>query len=229
MKEGPDIALLGTMIGDPARANMLIALMSGKALTASELANEAGIMPQTASSHLAKLEQAFMVKATKQGRHKYFTLKNNDVAHLLETMMGLAAQNGQLRTRTGPKDPALRHARACYSHLAGELAVFAYDQLIEKKYMEASENDEEAYLTAAGKDFFEAFGLNPASLQKPSKPLCKPCLDWSARRHHLAGDLGGALLDKILDLKWASREPSSRIIKFTKVGEQQFKDLFVKG
>ena len=119
MKEGPDITLLGSLIGDLAWANVLTALMSGKALTASELAAEAGITKQTASSHLNKLEAAALVSQRKQGRHRYFTLADDEVGSMLEAMMGPAAKRGLLRTRTGPKDPALRKARICFNHLAG--------------------------------------------------------------------------------------------------------------
>ena len=117
MKEGPNIAFIAALIGDPARANILTALMSGKALTATELAAEAGVTLQTASSHLSKLVQGDLLRVLKQGRHKYFSLANDDVAHVLEGIMGLAAGAGHLRIRTGPKDTALRHARVCYSHL----------------------------------------------------------------------------------------------------------------
>ncbi|NNG02830.1 MAG: winged helix-turn-helix transcriptional regulator, partial [Inquilinus sp.] len=123
MKTGPDIAHVAALLGDPARANMLTALMSGRALTASELASEAGVTPQTASAHLARLQQGGLVVPRKQGRHRYYALTGEDVAAVLEALMGLAARTGHLRTRTGPKDPALRRARVCYDHLAGELGV----------------------------------------------------------------------------------------------------------
>ena len=111
MKEGPDIAQIAALIGDPARANVLTALMHGKALTASELSFEAGVTLQTASSHLAKLLDAGLLRARKQGRHKYFSLSNDQVAHVLEGLMGLAANAGHLRTRTGPRDAVLRKAK----------------------------------------------------------------------------------------------------------------------
>ena len=131
MKEGPDIARLGALIGDPARANILTALMSGKALTASELAGEAGVSPATASTHLGKLEAAGLLQQRKQGRHRYFALADDEVGAVLEAMMGLAESRGHTRTRTGPKDPALRKARICYDHLAGELGVHLFDSLIQ--------------------------------------------------------------------------------------------------
>ncbi|MEL7454334.1 MAG: winged helix-turn-helix domain-containing protein, partial [Pseudomonadota bacterium] len=130
MKEGPDIALFGALIGDPARANILTALMSGKALTATELAGEAGVTIQTASSHLKKMEDAGLLRQRKQGRHRYFALADDDVSHVLESLMGLAAKRGLLRTRPGPKDAALRKARVCYNHLAGDMGVALYENML---------------------------------------------------------------------------------------------------
>lgn len=226
MKEGPDIALLGNLIGDPARANMLVALLSGKALTASELANEAGITPQTASSHLGKLETAQLISQRKQGRHKYFSLADEDVSQVLEAMMGLAAKQGHMRTRTGPKDPALRQARVCYNHLAGELSVQAYDKFVKRKYI--LEQDENIELSTEGFKFFTDFGIDVGNLINPKRSLCKSCLDWSARRTHLAGDLGAALLQKIYDNGWANRIENSRVVSFTRGGEKMFHDTFIK-
>lgn len=120
MRDGPDIARVAALIGDPARANMLSALMSGKALTATELAQEAGVQAQTASSHLSRLVEGGLVAPRKSGRHKYFSLAGEEVAEVLEALMGLAAGKGHLRTRTGPKDQAMRQARVCYNHLAGK-------------------------------------------------------------------------------------------------------------
>nr|WP_199899639.1 winged helix-turn-helix domain-containing protein [Sneathiella glossodoripedis] len=158
MKEGPDIALVASLIGDPARANMLSALLAGKALTATELAAEAGITAQTASSHLKKLEFAQLIAVRKQGRHKYFVLADDEVGHALEALMGLAARRGLLRTRTGPKDPSLRKARICYNHLAGDLAVKLYEGLLAKNYLSETSNGIE--LTNAGHSEFVQFGIN---------------------------------------------------------------------
>ena len=135
MKEGPDIALIGSLIGDPARANMLTALMGGQALTPTELAGLAGITLQTASSHLAKLEAGGLVAQRKQGRHRYYALSEDEVGLMLESLMGFAASRGLTRHRPGPKDPALRKARVCYNHLAGARGV----QLAELGYQSAKE------------------------------------------------------------------------------------------
>lgn len=224
MKEGPDIALLGSLIGDPARANMLTALMSGKAHTASELAAEAGITVQTASSHLGKLESAGLLRQRKQGRHKYFSLSDDDVGEALESLMGVAAARGHMRTRTGPKDPALRRARVCYNHLAGELGVHLFDSLAAAGLI--VENTDDVALTPAGEAWIGDFGIDLAPLQKARRPVCRACLDWSLRRSHLAGSLGTALLDRMYELGWAKREEGSRVIAFSRAGEASFLKQF---
>lgn len=224
MKEGPDIAQLGALIGDPARANMLTALMTGGALTASELAAEAGVTVQTASSHLKKLEAAELLIQRKQGRHRYFALADDDVGALIETMMGLAARRGLTRTRTGPKDPALRKARVCYNHLAGELGVVLYDGLLASGLL--SELEGEPAITPAGRTRMAAFGIDMTALESQRRPVCRSCLDWSARRTHLAGSLGQGLLTRFEDLGWASRESGSRVVHFTASGEQSLLAAF---
>ena len=220
MNEVPDIALLGALIGDPARANMLIALMSGKALTASELAAGAGVTLQTASAHLKKLEAAGLLCQRKQGRHRYFSLCDDEVGSLLEAMLGLAAKRGHTRTRTGPRDPALRKARVCYNHLAGELGVQMFDSLLSRGYLVRI--GEEVELTGLGRAFIDTFGIDVGALGKSRRPLCKSCLDWSARRTHLAGSLGTAFLDLFYDLGWAKRPGDSRVVTFSAKGESQF-------
>src|SRR6201999_3245378 len=133
MKSGPDISMVAALVGDPARSNMLTALMTGRALTASELAQEAGVTLQTASSHLAKLEAGGLIELEKQGRHRYYRLTGPDVADVLEGLQGIAARAGHMRVRTGPKDPALRRARICYDHLAGDLGVQMLDSMKSQK------------------------------------------------------------------------------------------------
>ena len=224
MKAGPDIALVASLLGDPARANMLTALMSGKALTASELASEAGVTPQTASTHLAKLQQGGLVVQRKQGRHRYFQLTGDDIAEVLEGLMGLAARVGHLRTRTGPKDPALRRARVCYDHLAGDFGVRLFDTLQARGLI--AMDGEAVEVTEAGRTFATEFGIDLSTLGGTRRPLCKACLDWSNRRNHLAGALGAALLARIYALGWAKREPDSRIVAFSPAGEKAFAEAF---
>ncbi len=236
MKSGPDIALIGSLVGDPARANMLTALMGGRALTPSELAQEAGITLQTTSSHLAKLTAGGLVVQRKQGRHRYFSLSGQDVAGVLEHIMGLAARVGHLRVRTGPRDPALRHARVCYDHLAGDLGVRLLDGLTGRAIITgatgatgATSAAEDLHLTSGGEIFVRDLGIDLAALQKLRRPLCKACLDWSARRSHLAGALGAAFLQRFYDLKWATRDPETRAVIFTQPGEKAFQTAFEVG
>src|SRR6202000_801238 len=230
MKAGPDIAMVASLVGDPARANILTALMSGRALTASELAHQAGVTPQTASSHLSKLESGGLIALEKQGRHRYYRLADPDVASVLEGLEGLAARAGHLRVRTGPKDPALRHARVCYDHLAGDLGVHMFDSMKEQKLLRQRKEDIE--LTAEGERFLtETLQISADALAHPRRPLCRACLDWSERRHHLAGTLGAALLTRFTELKWASRDatPGSRVVNFSRNGEKRFSALFGEG
>lgn len=226
MKEGPSIAPIAALAGDPARANMLAALLSGAALTASELANEAGVTAQTASAHLARLEGGGLIVGAKQGRHRYFRLAGNDVAEMLEMMTNIAARTGHMRTRSGPSDPAMRRARVCYDHLAGELGVEMFDALVRKGRIAL--RGEEVRLTRKGENFLRALGIDPDDLAAGRRPLCKTCLDWSQRRFHLAGALGAALLERITAQKWATRAKGSRALLFSKAGEAKFLALFAR-
>ncbi|ARE42499.1 Transcriptional regulator, ArsR family (plasmid) [Rhodovulum sp. P5] len=224
MKDGPDIARIAALIGDPARANMLTALMSGKALTATELSQEAGITLQTASSHLAKLDEGGLLMPRKQGRHKYFSLANDEVAHVLEALMGLAAGSGHLRTRTGPRDEELRKARVCYNHLAGHMGIQMYDSFLRQGFLDMSADG--LTLTKTGASFVRDFGIDLNALTAKKSPLCRECLDWSERRSHLAGSLGRALLTQMENLSWAKRIPENRIVRFTKAGQTEFDATF---
>lgn len=224
MKEGPDIAYVAALIGDPARANMLTALLSGKALTVSELAEEAGVTIQTASAHLSKLDEGGLLRPRKQGRHKYFSLANDEVAHVLEGLMGLAAQAGHLRKRTGPRDAALRQARVCYNHLAGTMGTQMFDALIAAGHLELCDDD--LRLTEAGAEFAEGFGIDLGALRARKTPLCRECLDWSERRSHLAGSLGRAFLSRFEELNWVTRDKGSRVVRFSRQGAEAFQRQF---
>lgn len=203
---------------------MLTALMDGRALTASELAETAGVSLPTASSHLGKLMDGALLAVEKQGRHRYYRLAGPEVAQALETLMSLAEKSGHKPPRTGPADPALRDARVCYDHLAGTRAVEIYDALVKRRYLELS--SEGIAMTQPGRKFFSALGVDVAALERSRRPLCRACLDWSARRHHLAGGLGAAILDLALDRRWARREKGTRIVTFTPSGERSFSQAF---
>jgi len=220
----PNIAKIGTLLGDNTRARMLSCLMHGKALTASELAREAGITAQTATTHLAKLENGGLLSLRKQGRHKYFSLANENVAALLETLMGFSAGNDALKTLTGPRDAAMRNARVCYNHLAGSKGIQLYDSLLASNYIQLKNGN--LLLSKGGESFIRNFGINLEQLQTSRSPLCRECLDWSERRSHLAGSLGRALLTHFEQLKWVKRDRKNRIIKFSVKGEKAFDSVF---
>ncbi|QUJ76622.1 helix-turn-helix transcriptional regulator [Sulfitobacter albidus] len=224
MKEGPDISRIAALIGDPARANMLAALMSGKALTATELAAEAGVSAQTASSHLAQLERGGLTHVRRSGRHKYISLAGPEVGAVLEALMGLAAGQGHLRTRTGPRDAALREARVCYNHLAGARGIAMFDAMVARGDLRLDRDAVD--LTERGRSFVAEFGVDLEGLSKGRAVLCRPCLDWSARRSHLAGSLGRAMLARMEALGWARRARGSRAVLFTPEGARAFEAAF---
>jgi DNA-binding transcriptional ArsR family regulator len=224
MKDGPNIVGIAALIGDHARAEVLTALMGGQALTATELAQVAGVTKQTMSSHLAKLVDAGLIAAQSQGRHRYFRLADRDVATLLESLMGVAYRTGALRVRTSPREPALRKARVCYDHLAGDLGVLVYDSLEQRRLLRA--DGDGVALTARGARFCSEIGVDVAALAQQRRPLCRACLDWSVRRPHLGGALGAALLLHFCALGWARRATDSRIVHFAAPGESALRQHF---
>ncbi|GAA0355343.1 winged helix-turn-helix domain-containing protein [Bowmanella denitrificans] len=192
--------------------------MAGKALTATELALEAEISSQTASSHLAKLLDSGLLLMVKQGRHKYFRLRNEQVARLIENLLNLTSSLTQSAHQTGPQDPMLRRARVCYDHLAGELGVRLYQGLLQQGLL--VEQDSQARLTEQGKLHFNYLGCDILTLEQSQRPLCRACLDWSERRFHLAGSLGHWILEDIQNRGWAKRIPDSRAMQFSQSGEK---------
>ena len=224
MKEGPIIASVAALLGDPARANILTALMDGHALTVSELAEAAGVTLQTASGHLAKLDAANLLTAEKQGRHRYFRLSGPDVAQVLEALMGLAQRTGATRVRTGPKDAALRSARICYDHLAGERGVALLRGAQQQGLIEGGKG---LALTTKGRAFFADFGIDLAALDKGRRPVCRACLDWSERHSHLGGALGAAILSRMIATGWIRRE-TGRVLTFTCEGVERFQAAFTR-
>ena len=222
MKDGPIIASVAALIGDPARANMLTALMGGRALTASELAEVAGVTLQTTSGHLAKLADAALVAVEKQGRHRYYRLHSGDVAEVLEKLMGLAQRSGAVRVRTGPRDEAMREARLCYDHLAGEQGVALLSRLFETDLLSPGETPS---LTDKGRTTFSRIGIDLDALERKRRPLCLHCLDWSERRHHLAGGLGAAILERSIALGWIKRGEGRTLI-VTLSGRSAFRNAF---
>lgn len=222
MTDGSSMVPAATLIGDHARARMLTALMGGRALTATELAGAAGITKQTGSTHLRKLLDARFVAMEAHGRHRYFRIADEEVAQLLEEFMSFS-----VRTRactTGPKDPALRKARVCYDHLAGELGVLLYASLSQRHAFDF--DGATVSLSAEGERLIAELGIDAAAVRRQKRAPCRVCMDWSERRHHLAGAVGAALLTRVIDLGWAVRDKSSRAINFRPHGERAFRGCF---
>jgi DNA-binding transcriptional ArsR family regulator len=222
---------VAALAGDPAPAAMLHALMDGRALTASELARVAGVTPQTASSHLARLAMAGLLAAEKQGRHRYHRLASPAVAQMVEGIMQVASGLGGTRPRlvVGPREAALRAARTCYDHLAGRLGVALADALVEDGQIELATDG--GVVTDAGIAFFSQIGIDLDSLmtrsgRRPARVLCRPCLDWSERRPHIAGTIGTALCAHSLAKGWIRRNDDTRAVTITPKGQQVFRDQF---
>ena len=212
------MATIAALLGDPARANILTALMDGRALTAKELAFAAHVSPQTASGHFARLTDANLLTVEKQGRHRYFRLASPLVGQMLESVMAVAGPEPKSTWRGGE---ALRTARTCYDHLAGRLGVALADSLTAAGHIALSQDGGE--VTERGHAFLCDFGAEPVA---GKRVFCRPCLDWSERRPHIAGRLGAALASRCLDLGWIARQRDSRAVTITPDGTHGFAERF---
>ena len=227
----PHVAMIAALIGDPARANILKALMDGRARTAKELAQIAGVSPQTTSGHLARLSDGGLLTLAKQGRHRYFHLANSAVANAIESLMALAGE------RVLPKHHhhtrvagALRAARTCYDHIAGRLGVCLFDQLIARGCLIPSGEDD-FIVTPAGRQLFAGLQIDVDAMArgKPNgsrRRFARACLDWSERSPHLAGALGAALADRCFERGWLERRRDSRAVTLTAAGSRGLAALF---
>lgn len=212
------LAAVAALIGDASRAAVLSALMADRALSATELAAIAAVAKPTISSHLDKLLAAGLVTVERQGRHKYFRLAGPEIGAVLESLLGLAFRGDNPRRRGVPADPALRKARQCYDHLAGDLGVRIHEHLLATGAL-ARDGDAALALTARGAQLFGALAFDLEALGESRRPLCRSCLDWTERRHHLAGALGAALLAEVLTRRWARRDRETRALHFSALGE----------
>lgn len=220
-------AEVATVAGDPARAGMLHALMDGRALTATELARVAGITPQTASGHLARLTVAGLLAVEKQGRHRYHRLASPAVARMLESIMQVAADAELQRSKTfvGPRDAALRAGRTCYDHLAGRLGVALADAMVTRGQIEL--DADAGIVTDAGVALLDRLGIDlDTRTKRKGRMLCRPCLDWSERRPHLAGAVGAALCSHCLTAGWIKRGNGTRAVTVTVMGQRKFREIF---
>ena len=227
MHHASGLAEIGDLVGDPARASMLWALLDGRALSAGELADIAGVAPQTASGHLARLLAADLLAVERQGRHRYHRLASPWVAEMLEAILRVSAGSATTAVRArrvGPRDEAMRMARTCYDHLAGRLAVALTDAMVQRGCLELGPDGGE--LTEDGVVFLRDLGVRTTFGGRSRRPFCRPCLDWSERRPHLAGALGAALADRCLELDWVRRREGTRALMITPVGLRGFRTAF---
>lgn len=224
MSDTTRIAATAFLLGDPARANMLAALMDGRALTAKELAYAAHVSPQTTSGHLGKLTEAGLLTPHRQGRHRYYRLASPLVGQMLEGIMAVAASvDATIPERRGTwrGGEALRTARTCYDHLAGRLGVALADSLCERGHVALTEDGGE--VTDTGHRFLRMFGAEP---EPGRRAFCRPCLDWSERRPHIAGRLGAALACRCFELGWIARQRDTRAVAITEAGRNGFAEQF---
>jgi len=224
MSDTTRIAATAALLGDPARANILTALMDGRALTAKELAFAARVSPQTTSGHLGKLTDAGLLTPHKQGRHRYYRLASPLVGHMLEGIMALSAATGTEqpeRRSTWRGGEALRTARTCYDHLAGRLGVGIADALCDRELVALTADGGE--VTEAGHRFLGEFGAAP---EQGKRVFCRPCLDWSERRPHIAGRLGASIMARCFALGWLQRQRDTRAVAITKAGQAGFAERF---
>ena len=214
---------VAALVGDTARATILAALMSGQALTASELAYIARVSRPTASEHLTKLVEARLIAVTKQGRYRYYRIASPLVARMLESIIAVAAIDVPPRYQPRSiRDAALRFARTCYDHLAGQVGVAIADALVANGHIVLTEDGGE--LTPAGARFLTEFGADLNARGK--RVFCRPCLDWSERRPHVAGLVGAEIWRRCLEFGWFKRERDSRALRLTTAGRAGLLDTF---
>jgi DNA-binding transcriptional ArsR family regulator len=227
-----DIAALGSVLAEPARARMLLALGDGRALAASVLASEAGVAASTASGHLARLVRANLVDVLPQGRHRYYRLAGPQVGELLEVLARVAPAGPVRSLRQGTQAEALRTARTCYDHLAGRLGVGIFTALLDAGHivggdgrhdparavadrLSARGRDIEYRLTPSGREALASVGV------QAENDAVRYCVDWSEQRHHLSGAVGRALAHRLLELKWIRRADSGRAVFVTDAGRRE--------
>jgi DNA-binding transcriptional ArsR family regulator len=224
MTDGPYIAEAASLIGDPARANMLTALLDGRALTATELGIAAGVAPSTASGHLGKLLDGKLLAVTVTGRHRYYQLASPSVARALESLMALAVDGPPRHRPKARCDEAMARARTCYDHLAGKLGVALAAALVERKQVVLTEDG--GRVTDAGRTFFDEVGIDLAPRPTSRRAFCRPCVDWSERRWHIGGTVGAAIARRCFELGWTARQPEGRAVTITPAGFEAFDCLF---
>jgi DNA-binding transcriptional ArsR family regulator len=214
----PDLALIGSLVGDPTRAAMLAELMDGRAMTAGELASRSGVSASTASTHLARLVNGGLVVAVNQGRHRYHRLGGPEVASALESLAALAPLRAPRDVFERQVLSGLKFARSCYGHLAGFLGVGVRDRLLELELI--CEDGGEHRISPAGARWFDAIGVDLEAAHRARRSFARACIDWSERRPHLAGAVGDSLLTALVERGWLVRQPGERALDLTAAGRQ---------
>jgi len=215
-------AEIAALLGEPSRAAMLWNLLDGRAYSAGELAIVADISRQAASNHLKKLVRANILKVEKQGRHRYYRFSRMEVAYAIEAIANVIPD----QTMKKPQDLEIgdiQYARTCYDHLAGRVAVAMTQSMINKRII-VLRNDAFT-VTSGGEKWFDSLDIDVHSLKKNKRAFARPCLDWTERKHHLAGSLGAALLERMFALDWVRKKRLSRAVILTAKGQSALYDL----
>ncbi|RUT31989.1 ArsR family transcriptional regulator [Paenibacillus zeisoli] len=227
MEMSSSVALVASLASEPTRAAILTALLDGRLHPAGDLAYMAGIKPQTASFHLAKMVEAGVISVTKQGRHRYYGIPDQQVAQVMESLLSIS-RPGEIRSlRQAQQDERIRMARTCYDHIAGKLGVQIASSLLNLGVLEADQGQNQFKLTEEGENFFSRLQIDVAEVKRRRRSFSHKCLDWSERQHHLAGSLGEALLHKMIELQWIERLPDTRAIRVTDEGRQALQERFL--
>jgi DNA-binding transcriptional ArsR family regulator len=219
----PSIASIGAMLAVPARANMLVALFDGRALTATELAYAGGVTPQTTSSHLAKLVDSGLLRAEVHGRHRYYRLAGPEIASALEPLTLIVANRPVPERGRSVELKELRNARMCYDHFAGKLGVEIASSMLERRLIKST--DRNFVLTKKGEEFCRSLGIDAASLKTERRKFAPECLDWSERRLHIGGALGAAISASLIERQWIVRSRAKRRVFVSDAGRKSLKAL----
>jgi DNA-binding transcriptional ArsR family regulator len=213
----PELARVASMIGEPARAAILEALLGGQALPAGELARRARVAPATASAHLTRLVEGGLLTRTCSGRHRYFALASAEVADVLEALALVGSARGGAPVAEAAPNGSLRFARTCYDHLAGILGVRITERLVEQRYIVGREGYE---LTPAGDAWLGSLGVDVDAVRSARRVVARPCLDWTERRPHLAGGAGAAIAGVLFERRWLTRLDGTRAVRLTLRGRE---------
>ncbi|MDT9721258.1 helix-turn-helix domain-containing protein [Paenibacillus sp. ClWae2A] len=218
----PNITVIASLIADPSRAIFLSSLLDGRALPAGELAHMAGVTPQTASSHLAKLVEGGLLEVEQQGRHRYYRLASKEIANLIETMASIAPPVQIRSLKQSNQLQQLSYARTCYGHLAGKLGISLSEALVQKGYLAEPEeaHSKDYQVTEEGRQWFNTFGIELQVKPGSRRAIARKCLDWSERRHHLSGMLGEQLRHRLSELDWIRQKTGSRSVEVTEAGKK---------